>query len=314
MTALNRAVTEYLALRRGLGFKLKRYHVWLREFVALMKRRRARHITTALAVEFATRNCSHAPKTRAMRYQVVRGFARYLHGIEPDGEIPPTGLVRGRSRPAQPYLYTEEEIRRLLQATRSLPSACPLRRWTYYCLFGLLAVTGMRVSEALNALRQDIDWDEGLLTIRKTKFGKSRLIPLHASTLGVLSAYAKRRDRFFAERHRQPGLHFFVTRVGTRLHEAYVHRVFWQISRAVGIRQAGASHGPRLHDLRHYVARRAMLSRGWACLGPRASALGIVRAQRGTPGVCRRDGSGRAFYRPTAWSCSALFPSAPDSL
>jgi integrase len=194
-----------------------------------------------------------------MRYQVVRGFARYHHGIDPDGEVPPIGLVRGRSRPARPYLYTEEEIRRMLCATRNLPSAYPLRPWTYYCLFGLLAVTGMRIGEALNLLRQDIDWAEGLLTIRKTKFGKSRLIPLHVLTLRVLAAYARRRDSFFAERRRQPGLHFFVTRSGTRLNDAYVHRVFYQVSRAIGIRGVGASHGPRLHDFRHRFAIETLL-------------------------------------------------------
>ncbi len=259
MNTLTRSVDEYLKLRRGLGFKLKRYHVWLHEFVALLNRRKARHITTAVAVQFATQNCAHGPKTRSMRYQVVRGFARYHHGIDPVGEIPPIGLVRGRSRPAQPYLYTDEEIRRLLRTTRNIPSIYPLRRWTYYCLFGLLAVTGMRVSEALNILRQDLDWDEGLLTIRKAKFGKSRLVPIHPSTVQVLADYARRRDRFFAEIHRPPGLHFFVTRSGTRLNDAYVHRVFWQVSRAIGIRAPGASHGPRLHDFRHRFAIETLL-------------------------------------------------------
>jgi integrase/recombinase XerD len=259
MNAWYQAVAEYLELRRGLGFKLKRYDVWLREFVALLNRLKAHHITTTLAVQFAMRHSTHGPKTRSMRYQVVRGFARYQHGIDPDGEIPPPGLVRGRSRRAKPYLYTDEEIGRLLRATRRLPSAYPLRPWTYYCVFGLLAVTGMRIGEVLNLLRQDIDWVEGLLTIRKTKFGKSRLIPLHTSTVKVLAAYARRRDRFFAKRRRQLGVHFFATRSGTRLNDAYVHRVFWQVSRAIGIRAVGASHGPRLHDFRHRFAIETLL-------------------------------------------------------
>jgi integrase/recombinase XerD len=259
MNALNRAVTEYLDLRRALGFRLKRYHVWLREFVALLNCRKAHHITTALAVEFATRNTSHGPKTRSMRYQVVRGFARYYHGIDAVSEVPPPGVVPGRSRPAHPYLYTDEEIRALLCATRNLPSAYPLRPWTYCCLFGLLAVSGMRISEALNLLRRDIDWNEGLLTVQKAKFGKSRLIPLHPSTVKVLETYARQRDHFFAEKHRDPGLHFFVTRAGTRLNDAYVHRVFWRVSRAIGIREAGASHGPRLHDFRHRFAIETLL-------------------------------------------------------
>ena len=259
MNPLDRAVNEYLALRRGLGFKLERYQVGLHQFVAFLRSRKARHITTALAVQFATRSCSHGPKTRSARYQAVRGFARYLHGLDPVDEIPPIGLVRGRARPAQPYLYTDEEIRRLLHATSNLPSVNPFRRWTYYCLFGLLAVTGMRRGEALSLLRQDIDWDDGLITVRKTKFGKSRLIPLHASTVNALADYAKRRERFFAERHRQPGLHFFVTRTGAGLHASNVRDVFHEVSRTIGIREIGASHGPRLHDFRHRFAIETLL-------------------------------------------------------
>lgn len=259
MSALNRAIAEYVQLRRGLGFNLKRYPVWLREFVAFLNHRKARHITTALAAEFATRDASHGPKTRSMRYQVVRGFARYYHGIDPDSDVPPAGLVRGRARRADPHRYTEKEIHGLLCAARNLPSTYTLRPWTYHCLFGLLAVSGMRVSEARNLLRQDIDWNEGLLTVRKTKFGKSRLVPLHPSTVDALGSYARRRDRFFARRSRHPGLHFFATRAGTRLHDAYVHRVFWRISQTIGLRATAGGHGPRLHDFRHRFAVETLL-------------------------------------------------------
>jgi integrase/recombinase XerD len=113
-------------------------------------------------------------------------------------------------------------------------------------------VTGLRLGEALNLQCRDIDWAEGVLTIRRTKFGKSRLVPLHASTVKVLAAFAKRRDRFFAERSARTVSHFFVTKFGTPLPDACVYRVFWALSRQIGIRAPGSNRGPRLHDFRHY--------------------------------------------------------------
>jgi integrase/recombinase XerD len=152
---------------------------------------------------------------------------------------------------ARPYLYSEEEIRQLLKAARTLPSIYSLKPWTYYCLFGLLVVTGIRISEALNLQTKDIDWLEGVLTIHGTKFGKSRLVPLHASTRRVLAAYAKRRDSFLAKR---PVSHFFVSSRGKRLDGGDVRRTFYRLSRQIGLRDASASHGPRLHDFRHRFA------------------------------------------------------------
>jgi integrase len=137
-----------------------------------------------------------------------------------------------------------------------MPATYTLKPWTYYCLFGLLVVTGLRVSEALNLHGKDVDWSEGVLTIRGAKFGKSRLIPLHASTLRVLSAYAKRRDRFFGNK---PVSHFFVSSAGTRLNRSYVSRTFRQLSRQIGLRAACATHGPRLHDFRHRFAVQTLV-------------------------------------------------------
>jgi integrase/recombinase XerD len=259
MRTLRQAVDDYLELRCGLGFKLVKYGACLREFVSFLEQKKTSHITTALAVQFATLHLRQEPKAQANRYSAVRGFASYRIGADPTTEIPPRGLVRGHTRRARPYIYSEEEICRLLEAARNLPSTYSLRPWTYYCLFGLLAVTGMRLGEVLNLQCQDIDWAEGLLTIRKTKFGKSRLVPLHASTVNVLAAFAKRRDRFFAERPSQPTSHFFVTKFGTRLQGMHVYRVFWPLSRQIGIRGPGANRGPRLHDFRHRFAIETLL-------------------------------------------------------
>jgi integrase/recombinase XerD len=259
MNTLSQAVDDYLELRRGLGFKLVNYGAWLTEFVSFLEQKRTSHITTALALQFAMLHPQQEPKAQASRYSAVRGFASYRSSIDPATEIPPRGLVRGRSRRARPYLYSDQEVCRLLEAARKLPSTYSLRPWTYYCLFGLLAVTGLRLGEALNLQCEDIDWAEGILTIRRTKFGKSRLVPLDASTVKVLAAFAKRRDRFFADCPGQTISHFFVTKFGTRLRDAYVYRVFWAVSQQIGIRSPGANRGPRLHDFRHRFAIETLL-------------------------------------------------------
>lgn len=259
MNALRVAVNEYLELRRGLGFKLVNHEPCLREFVAFLERKKTTRITTALAVEFATRHPEQQPKAQAARYQTVRGFARHRMGADPATEVPPCGVVRGRSRRARAYLYSDEEVSRLLDAARSLAPTYALRPWTYYCFFGLLAVSGVRLSEALNLACQDIDWKEGLLTVRKTKFGKSRLVPLHRSTIEILAAYAKRRACFFAQARRSMIPQFFVTKFGTPLRDGSVYRVFWTLSRQIGLRDGAAGHRPRLHDFRHRFAVETLL-------------------------------------------------------
>src|SRR5208337_219952 len=157
-----------------------------------------------------------------------------------------------------PYLYTQDEIRRLLEAAQRIKSPHPLQAQTYYCLFGLLAVSGMRLGEALNLQPQDVDWEAGVLTIRGAKFGKSRLVPLHPSTRSVLLDYARRRDEIYS---RRPVDYFFVTSRGTKLEKPNLSRIFRELSRQVGIRKPGLRHGPRLHDFRHRFAVETLL--GW---------------------------------------------------
>jgi integrase/recombinase XerD len=142
-------------------------------------------------------------------------------------EIPPEGLLPNRHKRAKPYLYSDEQIHQILDAARNMPTTHSLQPWTHHCLFGLLAVTGLRIGEALNLRSTDVDWSEGILTIRDAKFGKSRLIPLHTSSLKVLADYAARRDRLFAVR-KTP--YFFCSRYDGRLDEGQVRRVFYTIS------------------------------------------------------------------------------------
>jgi integrase len=191
-----------------------------------------------------------------MRLTVVRGFARHWSATDPLTEVPPLGLLPFRPQRAQPYFYSHQEIRKLLNAAKARPSIDPLRPWTYYCLFGLLAVTGLRLGEVLNLRIGDIDWSEDLLTIRGAKFGKSRLVPLHASTCRVLADYAKRRDRRFGARTEGP---FLVNQNGNQLDKGEVHRAFYTLSRQIGLRGVDDSRGPRLHDFRHRFAVQTLL-------------------------------------------------------
>jgi integrase len=256
MKNLRDGVEDYLALRRGFGFKLKRHGRFAREFAAAMEKRGETRITTRFAIEWATDPQQLHPSEWAARLSSVRAFARYWGTIDTTTEIPPDGLLPFRPGRANPYLYTDEEIRQLLDAAKSMSAQFPLHRSTYHCLLGLLAVSGMRISEALNLELRDIDWMEALLTIRSTKFGKSRLVPLHPTAKMVLSDYVSLRNVCFADRPTSP---FFPSKTGARLDEGQVRRVFYRLSRQVGIRGASASRGPRLHDFRHRFAVETLL-------------------------------------------------------
>src|ERR1700722_5581777 len=166
MNKLQKAVRDYLTMRRGLGFKLVRHEAALREFVLFLARKRSVRITVNLALEWATQDADHQPYEWAARLSVVRGFARHWSATDPATEVPPLGLLPYRPKRAQPYFYSDHEIRTLLKAAKSRPSIDSLRPWTYHCLFGLLAVTGLRLGEALNLRPGDMDWSEGILTIR----------------------------------------------------------------------------------------------------------------------------------------------------
>lgn len=157
---------------------------------------------------------------------------------------------------AKAYVYSDAEIDALLTAALALPPADGLRRWTHHTLFGLIAVTGMRISEAMGLERDDVDVDAGVLTVRLAKFGKSRPVPLHPTTRTALRDYAHRRDALLGSRC---GSTFFVSEQGGRLLNQYVHRVFWRLSREIGLRRPGDRTGPRVHDFRHRFAIRTLL-------------------------------------------------------
>ena len=254
MTALRAALDKYLRMRKGLGYKYEHQTKRLTEFAAFMEKRKAKTITTKLAMEWAMlppdRNASWS-----LRLSDVRGFARHVANFDPKTEVPPVGMLPGLKR-AKPYVYSDAEIAALLSAALALPPEDGLRRWTYHTLFGLIAVTGMRLSEAIGLERDAVDLDGGVLTVRLTKFGKTRLVPLHPTTVAALRGYADRRDAHLGSRC---DCTFFVAEQGGRLLHQYVHRVFWRLSRETGLRRPGDRAGPRVHDFRHRFAIRTLL-------------------------------------------------------
>jgi len=257
MTTLRAAVQEYLTLRRALGFKLREAGKALLEFVRFLEQQRASYITTQLALTWAQQPAAVQPAEWARRLSVVRAFARHRSATDPRTEIPPDGLLPYRPKRARPYLYSDDEIRGLLRAALDLPGRGGLRPWTYHCLFGLLSVSGLRIGEARNLELQDVDLQAAVLTIRGSKFGKSRLVPLHASTRDVLADYLARRERCWATRPVSP--YVFVSNWGNRLDGGEIHRTFYALSRQIGLRGPSESHGPRLHDLRHRFAVTTLL-------------------------------------------------------
>jgi integrase len=255
MKSLRQAAQAYVVLRRSLGFKLKIHQRLLEDFVSFLEKERERRITSNVAVRWATKPQHLQPSEWAARLSIVRGFARYWSAMDPTTEVPLHGMLFSRRSRPRPYIYSEEQIKQLLEAARGMQATHSLQPWTYHCLLGLLAVSGLRISEALNLRPEDVDWSEGVLSIRKTKFRKARLIPLHSSTLKVLSDYADRRDRIFEKRN-----YFFPSRFNGRLDEGQVRRTFYTLSRQIGIRGISASRGPRLHDFRHRFAVQTLLN------------------------------------------------------
>ena len=256
MTTLRSALGRYVNMRQEFGYKFRKEARFLTNFVSFMEEQKATTITAKLAVDWATQPPDrHA--SWVLRLAAVRGFARHVAHIDPATEVPRAGILP-RLRRSKPYIYSDAEIEALLKAALTLPPANGLQRWTYHCLFGLLAVTGIRVSEAMGLARADVDLREGLLTVRESKFGKSRHVPLHPMTQATLRSYAKRRDSHLGSRC---GTQFFVAARGGRLHYSCVHSVFVRLSRQIGLRRASDLSGPRIHDFRHGVAVRTLL--GW---------------------------------------------------
>jgi integrase len=256
MIALRVAIEQYLVLRHDLGFKLKGAHYLLREFADFMEEQDALFITTDLALQWAMRPKSVQSSYWAQRLMAVRCFSRHHSATDPRTQIPPLDLLRYRPRRARPYLYTAEDIERLMAAAKALRPAGGLRGLTYASLLGLLSVTGLRISEALALTLADVDCQAGVLTIRKTKFGKARLVPLHSSARRALLQYARQRDTYLG---RLPTPRFFVSGCGKPLIARQVSKTFRLLRHRVGLRASADWDEPQVHHFRHRLATESLL-------------------------------------------------------
>lgn len=270
MSALRQELDRYLTVRRSLGYDLGTTARILRRFVDFADSQGVEHVCTDLFLRWQ-RVYGHAGgQTWAARFGIVRLFAQWLHGLDPAHEALPRGLMAYRARRPRPYIYSEAEIASIVAAAAELPSTYGLRGLTYATLFGLIAVTGLRISEALALDAGDIDLDSGVLTIRRGKLGKARLVPLDASVTERLLTYVRERDRLLGFMP-QP---FFVSEQKTRVGDCIARYNFALVCKQLGLRppQRYGRHGrgPRIHDLRHSFAARTMI--GWYRNGQDAAA------------------------------------------
>ena len=196
MSQLDDQLGDYLRIRRALGYKLARTEKLLAQFIAFLEERGERVITIENTLAWVTLP-GGSDSWRAFRLSAVRGFAAYLHALDDTHDVPPADLCPNRPARATPYPYSDQQIAALMAATVILRGR--LRQATYRTLIGLLAVTGMRVGEAIRLDRDDVDLAHGVLTVRDTKFGKSRELPVHPSTVKALRDYARERDRLCPE-------------------------------------------------------------------------------------------------------------------
>ena len=254
MNALRQALADYLAVRRVLGYKLARPEKLLSQFLTFLEVRGEDHLTIVTALAWATLPVGADRSWMSSRLSVVRRFATHLQGIDPVTEVPPPDLLPGRTCRATPYLYSEEEVAALMATTATLRTQH--RKATYRTLIALLAVTGMRVGEAISLDRDDFDDITGVLTIRHGKFDKSRELPLHPSTVKALGDYLRRSDR---PRRASTPPALFVSPVGTRLLYTNVQSTFHLLVCRAGLTPRSAACRPRLHDLRHGFAVRTLL-------------------------------------------------------
>jgi integrase/recombinase XerD len=255
MRELARHVDDYLRLRRSLGFKLEWPGHLLHQLLAYLDAAGATTLTAELMIEWARLPQGVQPLHWAHRLGAARSFALYLKTIDPATEVPPPprDVFGARQRRPAPYLWSEMEIRRLLRACRCLRP--PMRAATYEALFGLIANSGMRRGEAIGLCRNDVDLEDGVLTIREAKFGRSRLVPLHPSATEALKSYAARRDHTFPVSRANT---FFVSSVGTALSRDPVNKTFVELTTAIGLRTPTTR--PRIHDLRHSFAVRTLIA------------------------------------------------------
>lgn len=260
MRTLHNELERYLFIRRGLGYKLNTAERILRRFIEFMGQEGETYISTRCFLQWK-KVFGHAnTQTWSRRLGIIRIFARWMHGIDPRHEVPPHSLIPCQSHRSRPYIYSEEEIRMIVETAAELTSRNGIRPLTYSMLFGLIAVTGMRISEAVSLNVADVDLTAGIVAVRKGKLEKERLLPVSMGTAKRLAAYALERDRL----NGSPPTAFFISDHGKRLDDCAARYNFAIVCQRIGLRppQKFFRHGrgPRIHDLRHTFAVRTLLN------------------------------------------------------
>lgn len=245
---LETAVADYLGVRRALGFKLARDELLLRQFVDFFEQSGADRVTSELAKAWINAPTDASPAWLAMRLSVVRSFTTWLQASDPSTEVPPLGWLPPVRR-TNPYLYSDADICALMVTASQ--ARWPLSAATYEALIGLLAVTGLRVGEAIRLDRSDVSLSDGLLTIRESKLDKSRQVPIHPTTVTMLRGYLRRRSTL-SPNPDEPG--FFVHPAGNRITYGSVQVMFRTLARRAGLTPRSKHCRPTIHGLRHTFA------------------------------------------------------------
>ena len=254
MKPLRELLDDYLVTRRMLGAKLEESDRLLHHFVEYLDKHQVEHITTERALAWATVPQQALPFYRARRLAEVRHFATYARAIDPKHQVPPERLLPTPRSRRNPYLYHDDDIIALMDGCHDLTGQ--IRPFTYATIVGLLSVTGMRSGEVVQLNHDDVDIQQGIITILNSKFGKSRLNPCHDTTRQALAAYVIRRNEHLSGFGSNP---FFVSEKGTRISTHTLRETFAKLCGNTGLRHPGQHHSPRLHDLRHRFAIKTLM-------------------------------------------------------
>lgn len=255
MSGLHGKLEEYLAVRRAMGFKMARHEKLLAQFTSFLAENGEAAVTIENALTWAALPAGARPRWHALRLSAVRGFAAWLNAADPAHQVPPRRMIPYGSRAVVPYLYADQEITALARQAGQLSGR--LRAATFQTLIRLLAVTGMRVGEAIRLDRGDYDAAAGVLTVRDTKFGKSRHLPLHPTAVTGLGEYLRLCDELMPA-PKAPAL--LLTARGCRLRYERTWQIFHDLTVSAGLKPRSPACCPRIHDLRHSFAVATLLS------------------------------------------------------
>jgi integrase/recombinase XerD len=259
MSRMSDELEHYLAVRRSFGFDLRTFERVLRKFIAFAQNQGTDYITSKLFLRWKDTFGSASMATWSTRLGMVCQFSLWLNGVDSRNEVLSRSLLTGKQRRTRPYIYSDQEILQIVDGAARLHSVNGIRALTYSTFFGLIAVTGLRISEAIALDCDDVDLTVGILKIRHGKLGKERIVPISKSSLKRIATYAKERDRLLGC-HPTP---FFVSDSGTRLTDCTARYNFACVCQQIGLRPVQRfnrhGRGPRIHDLRHTFAVHTLL-------------------------------------------------------